>query len=45
MPKTRDSYKKQHNFCVKLLRKTNKEYFEKINVKDINDNKKFWIKH
>ena len=41
-PKTWDSYKKQRNFCVNLLRKTKKEYFENINVKDINDNKKFW---
>ena len=41
-PKTWDSYKKQCNFCVKLFRKTKKEYFENINIKDINDNKKFW---
>ena len=40
--KTYDSNKKQHNFSVNLLRKTKKEYFENINVKDINDNKKFW---
>ena len=32
--------KKQRNFCVNLLRKTKKEYFENINVKDINDDKK-----
>ena len=41
-PKTWDSFKKQRNFCVNLLRKTKKEYFENTNVKDINDNKKFW---
>ena len=41
-PKTWDSYKKQRNFCVNLSRKTKKEYFENISVKDINDNKKFW---
>ena len=40
-PKTWDSYKKQHNFCVNLSRKTKKEYFERINVNDINDVKKF----
>ena len=40
-PKKWDSYKKQRNFCVNLLRKTKKEYFENINVKDINDNEKF----
>ena len=42
-PKTWDSYKKkQRNFCVNLLRKTEKEYFENVHVKDINDNKKLW---
>ena len=41
-PKTWDSYKKQRNFCVNLLRKTKNKYFENINVQDINDNKKFW---
>ena len=41
-PKTWDSYEKQRDFCVNFLRKTKKEYFENINVKDINDNKKFW---
>ena len=27
---------------MNLLRKTEKEYFENVNVKDINDNKKLW---
>ena len=40
-PKTCDSYIKQSNFCVNLLRKIKQEYFENINVKNINDNKKF----
>ena len=40
--KTWDSYEKQRDFCINLLRKTKKEYFKNINVKDINDNKKFW---
>ena len=33
MPKTWDSYKKQRNFCVNLLRKTKKEYFENIYIR------------
>ena len=41
-PKTWDSYKKQYNFCVTFLGKTKKIFFENINVKDVNDNKKFW---
>ena len=34
--------KKQRNFCVNLLRKTKTEYFQKLNVKDLSDNRKFW---
>ena len=41
-PKTWDTYKNQRNFCVNFLGKTKKEYFENINVKDVNNNKKFW---
>ena len=37
-----DNYKKQRNFCVKLLRQTKEKYFSDINVKSISDNKKFW---
>ena len=36
------NYKKQRNFCVDLLRKTKTEYFQKLNVKDLSDNRKFW---
>ena len=41
-PENWDNYKKQRNFCVDLLRKTKRSYFEQINIKDISDNKKFW---
>ena len=37
-----DNFKKQRNFCVKLLRQTKVKYFSDINVKSICDNKKFW---
>ena len=33
--------KKQRNFCINLLGKTKKDYFENININDVNDNKKF----
>ena len=33
-----DSYKKQRNFCVNLLRKTKKDYFNDLNIKNITDN-------
>ena len=47
--KTRNSknwgnYKKQRKFCTNLLKKTKKEYFRNLNIKDLNDNKKFWKK-
>ena len=32
---------KQRNFCLNLL-KTKKQYFAKLNVKDVADNKLFW---
>ena len=37
-----ENYKKQRNFCVTLLRRTKKEYFQNLNVKDLSDNKTFW---
>ena len=37
-----DSYKKQRNFCVSLLRKTKKDYFNNLNIKNITDSKAFW---
>ena len=36
-----ENYKKQRNFCVDLLRKTEAEYFRNLNVKDLSDNRKF----
>ena len=43
--KTREDWnncKKQRNFCVNLLCKSKKDYFQKLNIKDMTDNKKFW---
>ena len=34
----------QRNFCTNLLRKTEFDYFCNVNVKDLNNNKKFWGK-
>ena len=33
--------KKQRNYCVSLLRKTKKVHFEKLNIKEIGNNKTF----
>ena len=38
---TRSAYKRQRNFCVKLLRKTKKEFYNNLNVKYITKNKLF----
>ena len=35
-------YKKQKKFCVSLLRKTMKKFYENLNPNLITDNKKFW---
>ena len=35
-------YVKQRNFCVSLLRKTKKRYYENLNEKSMVDNKLFW---
>ena len=37
-----DSYKKQRNFSVNLLRKTRKDYFNDLNIKNITDDRAFW---
>ena len=37
-----DNFKKQRNFCVKLLRQTKEKYFSDIIVRSISDNKRFW---
>ena len=34
-------YKQQRNYCVKLLRKTEMEYFQDMDVSKVNDNKMF----
>ena len=35
-------YKKQKNYYLILLRKTKIAYYEKLNIKEIGDNKTFW---
>ena len=37
-----DAFKKQRNYCVSLLRKTRKAFFDNLDVKIVSDNKKFW---
>ena len=35
-------YKKQKNYCSRLYKKERKRYFQKLNLSNILDNKKFW---
>ena len=36
------AYNKQRNYCVSLLRKSKKSYFENLDEKKITDSKTFW---
>ena len=38
----KNDYKRMRNFCVSLVKKSKKEYYNNINTKNIIDNKKFW---
>ena len=35
-------YKKQRNFCVNLLRKEKRKYYNNLDIKISGDNRKFW---
>ena len=39
--KDRDSYQKEQNLCVSLLRQNKKCYFETLDIKSATDNKMF----
>ncbi len=36
------AFKKQRNLCVKLLREAKRDYYANIDLKSLNDNRKFW---
>ena len=38
----KNSYKKQRNYCVSLLKKEKKKYYNNLDIKIFEDNKKFW---
>ena len=40
--KSKKAYNKQHNICVKVVKKAKKEHSQDINLSEIIDNKKFW---
>ena len=38
----RIKYNKQMNICASLVKKAKRNYYENLDLNDINDNKKFW---
>ena len=38
----RSEYKRQHNFRSDLLKQFKKRHFNRLNVNDVTENKKFW---
>ena len=40
--KNRKNYKKHKNFCVNLVRREKKKYYENLDIKVFEDNKTFW---
>ena len=38
----RREYNKQSNLCVSLIRRKTKDFYSKLNTRDINDNRTFW---
>ena len=41
-PENQLAYKRQSNYCVKLLKRSKKDFYNNLNVKIITDNKHFW---
>ena len=41
-PENKFNFTQQRNFCVNLLRKIKREYYNSLNINKITDNKKFW---
>ena len=37
-----NNYKKQRNYCSRLYKKERKKYYDKLNVKNVTDNRAFW---
>ena len=40
--KAKKRYTSQRNYCVSLLKKTKKNYYNSLNEEDHSDNKTFW---
>ena len=36
------TYKRQRNYCLKLLKRSKKDFYNNLKVKQVTDNKDFW---
>ena len=41
-PENQLAYKRQRNYCVKLLKRSKIDFYKNLNVKNVTDNKHFW---
>ena len=41
-PENQLAYKRQRNYCVKLLKRSKIDFYNNLNVKKVTDNKHFW---
>ena len=41
-PENQLAYKRQGNYCIKLLERSKKDFYNNLNVKKVTDNKHFW---
>ena len=41
-PENKAKYNRIRNYCVSLVKKSKKDYYNQINIRDVTDNKKFW---
>ena len=41
-PENQLADKRQRNYCVKLLKRSNIDFYNNLNVKKVTDNKHFW---
>ena len=41
-PENQLAYKRQRNYCAKLLKRSKKDFYNNLNVKKVTDNKHFW---
>ena len=41
-PENQLAYERQRSYCVKLLKRSKKDFYNNLNMKKVTDNKHFW---